>query len=160
MMKIKIIAMGKLKEKHFLSAAGEYAKRLSAFCSLEVIEIPPEKLSDTPSEKEILSVLKTEAASIEKRIPVGALRVAMCIEGKEMPSEDFGSFFNNAAVSGTGCIAFIIGSSYGLDKDLKLSCDRRLSMSQMTFPHELARVMLLEQIYRAFKIIQGSRYHK
>lgn len=160
MIKIKIIAMGRLKEKHFLSAAGEYAKRLSAFCNLEIIEIPPEKLSETPGEKEILSALKTEAANIEKRIPNGSLRVAMCIEGKEMPSEDFALFFNDAAVSGTGCITFIIGSSFGLDKDLKNSCQRRMSMSQMTFPHELARVMLLEQIYRAFKIIQGSSYHK
>ncbi len=160
MIKIKIIALGKLKEKHFAAAAGEYIKRLSAFCSLEIIEITPERIPDNPSENQILSALKAEVANCEKKIPKGSLRVAMCIEGKEMPSVDFSRYISSAAVSGKGSITFIIGSSYGLDEDFKKTADMKMSMSQMTFPHELARVMLLEQIYRAFKISNGGTYHK
>ncbi len=160
MMKIKIIALGKLKEKHFLVAAGEYIKRLSAFCNLEIIEITPERLPDNPSENQIRTALKAEAASCEKKIPKGSLTVAMCIEGKEIGSVDFSRYISSAAVSGKDSITFIIGSSYGLDEDFKKTADIKMSMSQMTFPHELARVMLLEQIYRAFKILGGGTYHK
>ena len=160
MIKIKIIAMGKLKEKHFLLSAEEYIKRLSAFCNLEIIEIPPERLPDNPSENQILATLKKEAENIEKKIPKGSLRVAMCVEGKQMPSEKFSSYISSVAVSGRDCITFIIGSSYGLCDELKKMSDIKMSMSEMTFPHELARVMLLEQIYRAFKISAGGTYHK
>lgn len=160
MIKIKLIAMGKLKEKHFDLSAREYIKRLSAFCNLEIIEITPERLPDNPSENQILMALKAEAANIKKKIPKGSLRVAMCIEGKEMESVDFSRYISSAAVSGKDSVAFIIGSSYGLDEDFKKTADIKMSMSQMTFPHELARVMLLEQIYRAFKIMAGGTYHK
>lgn len=160
MMKIKIISVGKLKEKFFIDAAREYEKRLSSFCSFEAVELTPEKLSDTPTQNEIANALKKEAAAMEKKIPQGALLVAMCIEGKQLSSEKFSKYINDAAVNGRGCIAFLIGSSYGLDEALKKSADLKMSMSEMTFPHKLARVMLTEQIYRAFKIMGGGTYHK
>lgn len=160
MIKIKIISVGKLKEKYFIDAAKEYEKRLSAFCNFEAVEITPEKLSDNPTENEILAALKKEAAAIEKKIPSGALKIAMCIEGKQMPSEKFSRYINDAAVNGRGCIVFLIGSSYGLCEQLKAASDLKMSMSEMTFPHKLARVMLTEQIYRAFKISGGGTYHK
>ena len=160
MIKIKIIALGKLKEKYFRDAVDEYAKRLSGLCNFEIVEIEPERLSDTPSEKEIEAALKKEAWQIEKRIPDGALTVAMCIEGKQLSSEDLGEFINDAGVNGRGNIVFLIGSSYGLDEELKRRAHKKISMSRMTFPHTLARVMLTEQIYRAFKIIGGGTYHK
>ena len=160
MIKIKIISVGSLKEKYFIDAAKEYEKRLSAFCGFEAIEISPERLSDNPTEKEIALALKKEAAVIQKKLPSGSLKVAMCIEGKQMPSERFSKLINEAAVNGKGCIVFLIGSSYGLDDELKKLCDIKMSMSEMTFPHKLARVMLTEQIYRAFKISGGGTYHK
>ncbi len=160
MIKIKIISVGKLKEKFFSDAAAEYEKRLSAFCSFEATEITPEKISENPTEKEIYNCLKREAAAIEKKIPQGALRVAMCIEGKQMSSQRFSKYITDAAINGKGCIVFLIGSSYGLDEGLKQTAHLKMSMSEMTFPHKLARVMLTEQIYRAFKIANGGTYHK
>lgn len=160
MIKIKIVSVGKLKERFFLDAAAEYEKRLSGLCNFEAVEISPEKISENPTEKEIYNCLKREAAAIEKKIPQGALRVAMCIEGKQMPSEKFSKYIADAAINGKGCIVFLIGSSYGLDEGLKQTADLKMSMSQMTFPHKLARVMLTEQIYRAFKISGGGTYHK
>lgn len=160
MIKIKIIAMGKLKEKFFIDAAREYEKRLSAFCKFEAIELPPERLSENPTQNEIANALKREAAAMEKKIPAGALRIAMCIEGEQFTSEKFSKYINDAAVNGRGCIVFLIGSSYGLDETLKKSAELKMSMSRMTFPHKLARVMLTEQIYRGFKIIGGGIYHK
>ncbi len=160
MMKIKIISVGKLKEKFFIDAAREYEKRLSAFCSFEALELNPEKLSDSPTQNEIANALKKEAASMEKKIPKEALRVAMCIEGKQFSSEKFSKYINDAAINGRGCIVFLIGSSYGLDETIKQTANLKMSMSEMTFPHKLARVMLTEQIYRAFKIIGGGTYHK
>ena len=160
MIKIKIISVGKLKEKFFIDAAGEYEKRLSAFCNFEAVELPPEKLSDTPGQNEIEKALKKEAAAMDKKIPQGAIRIAMCIEGKQLSSEKFSKYINDAAINGRGCIVFLIGSSYGLDDTIKQTADLKMSMSEMTFPHKLARVMLTEQIYRAFKIIGGGTYHK
>lgn len=159
MIKIKIIALGRLKEKYLRDAADEYIKRLRSYCDLEIIELNPVKLSDNPSEKEIESALKTEAEMIFKKIPQNSKITALCVEGKAVSSEKFSQSINSAAFDGAP-MCFLIGSSYGLSEELKKMAHNRLSMSEMTFPHQLFRVMLLEQIYRAFKIIEGSTYHK
>ena len=159
MIKCKIIALGSLKEKFFKEACGEYQKRLSRFCNLEICEIEPVRLPENPSAGEIENALKKEADQIIKKIPQNAKVIALCVEGKEMPSEKFAAQINEISAIGQG-ICFIIGSSYGLSKDVKKMADLRLSLSQMTFPHKLFRVMLLEQLYRGFMINQGSQYHK
>lgn len=160
MLGITIIALGKLKEKYLRDACDEYKKRLSTLCKLKIIELEPVKLSDNASDAEISKALEKEAKEIDSKIPSGSKVVAMCIEGKQMPSEKLSTFFEQTAVSGCGEITFVIGSSYGLDESVKKRADMRLSMSEMTFPHQLARVMLFEQIYRAFMISNSSRYHK
>ena len=152
--------MGALGEKHWRDACDEYKKRLSTLCRLKVVELEPVKLPDNPSVVEIEKALDKEAKEILSKIPSNAKVVAMCIEGKQMPSEKVSRFFEETAVSGCGEIVFIIGSSYGLADEVKKKAVLRLSMSQMTFPHQLARVMLLEQIYRAFMISNSSKYHK
>ncbi len=160
MLGVTIIALGKLKEKYLRDACDEYVKRLSTLCKLKIFELDPVKLPDNASPAEIDKALKKEAQVILSKIPNGAKTVAMCIEGKQMPSEKLSKFFESTSVSGCGDIVFLIGSSYGLDNEIKQKADLRLSMSEMTFPHQLARVMLLEQIYRAFMISSGSKYHK
>ena len=160
MIKITIIAVGKLKEKYFLAASDEYAKRLSRFCKLNVIEIEPAKISDSPSEREIEACLSEEGKRILQKIPGDASVTALCIEGKMISSERLSAEIANEAAAGVGHRIYIIGGSYGLSHEVKNRADRRLSMSPMTFPHKLARVMLLEQIYRAFMIEGGGTYHK
>lgn len=159
MIKITLITLGKLKEKYLRDAADEYAKRLSRYCDLQIVELNPVSLPENPSEGEISAALEREAALIEKRIPEGSYKTALCVEGKEIPSEKLAESFSVKCACGTP-MCFIIGSSYGLSERIKKMCDTRLSLSQMTFPHHLFRVMLLEQIYRAFKINEGSTYHK
>ena len=159
MIKCKIIALGSLKEKFFKEACAEYQKRLSRFCDLEICEIEPVRLPDTPSLGEIENALKKEADQIIKKIPQNAKVIALCVEGKEMPSEKLAAQIDKISAIGQG-ICFIIGSSYGLSNEVKKMADLRLSLSQMTFPHKLFRVMLLEQLYRGFMINQGSQYHK
>ncbi len=159
MIKCKIIALGSLKEKYFKDAVGEYEKRLSRFCDLEICEIEPVRLSETPSKAEIDSALKKEAELIIKKIPERATVFALCVEGKQMSSEKLAEKISDISSFGQG-LCFIIGSSYGLSIDIKNRADFRLSMSEMTFPHKLFRVMLLEQLYRGFMINQGSPYHK
>ncbi len=159
MIKITLITLGKLKEKYLRDAAEEYVKRLSRYCSLDIIEISPVSLPENPSETEIAAALGKEAALIEKRIPQSAYRIALCVEGKSLSSEDLAALeYKNGASGKPMC--FIIGSSYGLSDSIKRMCDLRLSLSAMTFPHQLFRVMLLEQVYRAFKINEGGTYHK
>lgn len=160
MLGVTIIALGKLKEKYLRDACDEYIKRLSTLCKLKIFELEPVKLGDNASQTEIDKSLEKEAKEIMSKIPQNSKVIAMCIEGKQMPSEKLSKFFENTAVAGTGDITFIIGSSYGLDESVKKRADLRLSMSEMTFPHQLARVMLLEQIYRAFMISNSSKYHK
>ena len=160
MLTVRIICVGRLKEKFYLSAAAEYLKRLSAFCRAEVEELPESRLPANPSEAEIRAALKRERESIALRIPDGALTVALCIEGKELDSVRFSELLEACALKGKSRICFLIGGSFGLDEELKAGADLRLSMSQMTFPHHLARIMLLEQLYRAFQIQGGTRYHK
>lgn len=159
MIKVKIIALGKLKEKYLRDAADEYIKRLKGYCDLEIIELSPVKLSDNPSEKEIQSALKSEAQMIIKKIPQNSKITALCVEGKGVSSEKFADSINSAAFDGAP-VCFVIGSSYGLSDEIKKLANNRLSMSEMTFPHQLFRIMLLEQLYRAFKINEGSTYHK
>lgn len=158
MFNINLITVGKLKEEYLRAASAEYSKRLKAFCTLRIIEIDECRLSDKPSQKEIQNALETEAKSIMK-VASGYI-IPMCIEGKQIKSEALSGKFGDVALSGKSEISFIIGSSYGLSDSVKSSGDFRLSMSEMTFPHQLARIMLLEQIYRAFMISSGKSYHK
>lgn len=160
MIKIKIIALGKLKEKYMASAADEYIKRLSRYCRLEIDELTPSAIPENPTSAQISAALKNEAGEIMRRIPQNSYVIAMAIEGKMLTSEELSRKIDFAAISGKNGVTFIIGSSYGLDETVKRSADMRLSVSSMTFPHQLFRVMLLEQIYRAFKISEGGTYHK
>lgn len=159
MIKIFLITLGKLKEKYLKDAVYEYGKRLSRYCSLEIAEIEPVRLPEKPSQNEINSALEREAEEIMKKIPSGSEVFALCVEGKEVSSEEFAEKIECCSNIGKS-ITFIVGSSYGLSEKIKTSADTRLSVSRMTFPHQLFRVMLLEQIYRAFKINEGSVYHK
>lgn len=159
-MNVTIICLGKLKEDYLRAACAEYAKRLSAFCKTDIVELNPVRLPDNPSQAQIDSALEEEAKLIAAKIPKGAACFAMCIEGKQYSSPEFSTLMHSAAVDGGANVVFIIGSSYGLSESIKRQCRIRLSMSKMTFPHQLARVMLLEQIYRAFQIENGGKYHK
>lgn len=159
MIKCKIIALGSLKEKYLREASKEYEKRLSRFCNLEICEIDPVKLSDKPSDLEIEGALKKETEFIKKKIPQNSKVFALCVEGKPFTSEMFAKEIKESISLGTN-FCFIIGSSYGMSQEIKKMADIRLSLSEMTFPHQLFRIMLLEQIYRAFKINEGSTYHK
>ena len=160
MLRVKIIAVGKLKEEYLREAQQEYLKRLSSFCKAEVCEIGEERLSDNPSEAEINRCLNKEAEKIIKEIPAGSYVYSMCIEGRESSSEQFSKSIEDIAVNGKSSLVFIIGSSFGLSEIIKSLSDNKLSFSQMTFPHQLARIMLLEQVYRAFSIMNNTKYHK
>lgn len=160
MIKVTFIVLGKLKESYLRDACAEYEKRLGAFCKLDIIELAPVKLPENPSQQQISDALQKESAEIQKRIPSGAKIYSLCIEGKMMSSEQLASEIEKSAVGGSGNLVMIIGSSFGLSDEIKRLSDVRLSMSPMTFPHQLARVMALEQIYRAFQINSGGKYHK
>lgn len=155
-----LLCVGKMKEKYYTDAFAEYKKRLGAFCRFEVEELTEQRLSENPSEKEIAAALDKEAAEIEKRIPAGAAVVAMCVEGKEMSSPALAKQLQSWTNAGKSRLCFVVGGSCGLSEKIKARADLRLSVSPMTFPHHLFRVMLAEQIYRAFTILEGSRYHK
>ena len=160
MQKVTIICTGKLKEKFYLDAAAEYAKRLSRFCTLTILELPEERLPESPSPAQIEAALAREADAVRAKLPAGCLLIAMCVEGQERSSEALARYLAEAAARGAGHIVFLIVRSYGMHPSLKQQADLRLSMSPMTFPHHLLRVMLLEQIYRAYQINAGSKYHK
>lgn len=160
MIGVTIICEAKLKEKYLRDACDEYIKRLGAYCRLNIVELTPRRLPENPSEAEIANALEAEGKEIISKIPAGSAVYAMCIEGKQIPSEQLAQRISECSVRGYSSITFIIGSSYGLSDEVKRAADFRLSMSQMTFPHQLARVMLLEQIYRAFRIASGGKYHK
>ena len=160
MLNIKFICVGKLRERFYIDAFNEYARRLSAYCKFECAELNETKLGDKPSDKEIENALVRESADIEKAIPKDAYVIAMCVGAKQLKSEELAQKINSLALSGRGKICFIIGGSFGMAESVKQRADMLLGMSEMTFPHHLARVMLTEQIYRSFKIIEGSRYHK
>jgi len=160
MQKVTILCVGKLKEKFYAEAVAEYSKRLKRHCTLEIIELPESRLPEDPSPAEIRQALAAEAALIEARLPKGGALIAMCIEGKELSSPALAEKVEQFGLSGASQLTFLIGGSVGLDASLKQKADLRLSMSPMTFPHHLARIMLLEQIYRAYQILAGSKYHK
>ncbi len=157
MLPVNIIALGQLKESHFRAAADEYKKRLR---TVSEIEIRDERLPQSPSASQIKAALEKEADRILAAVPKRSFTVAMCIEGRQMTSEEFSKALDDAALSGHSSVTFIIGSSHGLSDRVKAASDLKLSMSKMTFPHKLARVMLLEAVYRASEISAGSKYHK
>ena len=160
MLAVKLICVGKMRERFFIDAFAEYVKRLQAYCKFECVELTEQRISDNPSQNEIAAALAREAADIGRSIPTDAYVVAMCVEGRQMKSEGMGDLIAARADSGKPKLCFVVGGSFGLDESVKRRADMRLSMSEMTFPHHLARVMLAEQIYRGFKINEGSKYHK
>ena len=159
MLNVRFITLGTLKEQYLRDAAAEYEKRLGAFCRFENIQLKEERLSDSPSQSEIKSALERESAKILEQIPPRAYCIAMCVEGKQLSSEELAQKLD-VAVQDTSDICFIIGSSFGLSDMVKQRADMRLSVSKLTFPHQLMRVILLEAVYRAFNIQKGTKYHK
>ena len=159
-LKIKIICVGKLKEKYLKDAIAEYAKRLGRFCNFEICELNDEKIPDNPSAAECKQVIKNEGDAILKHLSKDSFVVALCVEGKAMSSEDFARKISSVTLSGKSTIDFIIGGSLGLDDSVKNKSDLKLSFSSFTFPHQLVRLILAEQIYRAFKINNNEEYHK
>ena len=160
MFEITLLTVGKLKEKFYLSAAAEYEKRLKGYCQFRIIELPETRLPDNPSPAEISAGLEKEADLILAKIPKNAWFCALTPEGKLQSSEDLAKLLGNAKLSGKSAACFLIGSSFGMAPRVKAAADFKLSMSPMTFPHHLARIMVLEQIYRAESIQAGSKYHK
>lgn len=160
MQKITVLCVGKLKERFYQEAAAEYVKRLGRHCKLDVVELPESRLPEDPSPGEIQRALAAEAAAIREKLPRGGAVIALCIEGKPCSSVELSRRMQELAVSGKSQLTFLIGGSVGLAEDLKRQADWRLSMSPMTFPHHLARIMLLEQIYRACQIAASTKYHK
>jgi len=148
MLGVKLICVGRLKEKHYIEACAEYEKRLSRYCSFELVEVPES------------GDLAKDGDGVLAKIPAGAHVVALCIEGKLHSSQDLADLVQDCALTGKSRVCFLIGGSDGLADAVKSRADRKLSMSRMTFPHHLARVMVMEQIYRAFTIIEGGKYHK
>ena len=159
MLSVYLICEGKLKEPFYKDACAEYSKRLSAYCKLTLVEIPEVKLSKDPTLGEITNALAKEGDAIRQKIPPSARVAALCVEGRMRSSEEMARMIP-AQGSQDKHLVFLIGGSYGLHPSIKAEASVQLSMSPMTFPHHLARVMLLEQIYRAFKINEGSSYHK
>lgn len=160
MFDITLITMGKLKEKFYLSAADEYAKRLKGYCRFQLLELPEHRLPEAPSPAEINAGLEKEAELILSKIPKGAWFCVFTPEGKELSSEDFAKKLKDVKLSGKSSACFLIGSSFGMAERIKKMADLKLSMGRMTFPHHLARIMVLEQLYRAEAIQAGSKYHK
>ena len=160
MLRGTVICVGKLTEKFYAEAAAEYVKRLGRYCRLELIELPEQRLPDAPSPAEIERALSKEADAIRGKIPHASSVVALCIEGKLRSSEEVAQMLGTCQHRGEKGLVFVIGGSFGLHASIKSGAWVRLSMSPMTFPHHLARVMLLEQIYRGFQILEGGKYHK
>ena len=159
-MKIQIICVGKLKEKYLKDGIAEYAKRLGRFCTFEITELPDEKIPQNPSDAECRRVLEAEGNEILKRIGRDSFVIPLCIEGKPLSSEAFAKKIAEITLGGKSSIAFVIGGSLGLSDEVKRRGDFRLSFSEFTFPHQLMRLVLIEQIYRAFKINSNEEYHK
>ena len=160
MLTVGIICVGKLKEKYWKEACSEYIKRLSKFCKFSVQEISEYKVSENPCDAEILAALNCEGKLILNAMSKFDKSVCLCIESKIFSSEDLSKLIEKESTYGISSICFVIGGSWGLSNRVKNKCDISLSMSRMTFPHQLARVMLCEQIYRAFNISANGKYHK
>ena len=160
MISVDIVAVGKLKETWMREGCAEYLKRMRLWGSVSITEVEEFRLPDDPSPAQIAACIEKEGERILQKLPKGAALVAMCIEGRQLSSEGLAQFFEKTANSGTSPAAFVIGGSYGLSEAVKQRAALRLSMSPMTFPHQLARVMLCEQVYRAFSINAHAKYHK
>lgn len=161
MQKVNILCIGKIKEKYFAQAIDEYAKRLQAFCKLRIIELAEEKIRGiNPNPAQIAEVLQAEGKRIMQKISPSDYVIALCIEGKPRTSEELAGTLNTLAVTGRSTVDFVIGGSYGLSDEVKAAADEKLSMSRMTFPHTMARMILAEQIYRAYEIASNGKYHK
>ena len=164
MQKVNILCIGKIKEKYFAQAIDEYAKRLQAFCKLRIIELAEEKIrGNNPNPAQIAEVLQAEGKRIMQKISPSDYVIALCIEGKLRTSEELAGTLNTLAVTGRSTVDFVIGGSYGsygLSDEVKAAADEKLSMSRMTFPHTMARMILAEQIYRAYEIASNGKYHK
>ena len=160
MLSVRLICVVKLKEKFYREACAEYEKRLKGYCKLEIVELTEQRLPDRPAQAEIDAALRREAETVRAKIPNGAAVIAMCIEGKTQSSEQLAATLTDWMNRGVSQLCILIGGSCGLDETLKRSASLRLSMSPMTFPHHLARVMVLEQVYRALNIAAGGKYHK
>lgn len=159
-MNISTICVGRLKEKYLKQAIDEYSKRLSRYCKLEIIEVPDEKTPDNASEKEELLIKEKEGLNILKHVKDNMFVITLNLKGKMLSSEELAGFIKEAGIKGNSNIAFVIGGSLGLSKAVLDRADFSLCFSKMTFPHQLMRVILLEQVYRGFRIINGEPYHK
>ncbi len=160
MLQVRFICVGKLRERFYLDAFEEYGNRLSGYCRFECVEIAEQRLPEDPSAAQIRAALEKEAAEILRAVPQDAFLTALCVEGKQQPSEWMAELIAGRENSGKPKLCFVIGGSHGLSETVKARADYRLSMSKMTFPHHLARVILAEQLYRGYKIKEGSHYHK
>jgi 23S rRNA (pseudouridine1915-N3)-methyltransferase len=159
-MKVTVISVGKLKEKYIKDGIGEYVKRLSRFCDIEMVEVEDEQAPENLSPAQEQQVKKKEAEKVLKKVKDGSTVIVLDVKGERMGSEGFAAKLGSFFVSGTSHLTFIIGGSLGLDPSLTSIARLRFSMSELTFPHQLARFILMEQLYRAFKIINGETYHK
>ncbi len=159
MITVKLIAIGSLKEGYLKDAFSEYSKRLGGMCNFELIELKEHKLPDSPSEKEISTALSEEGKRILPLLSPRAFKIALCVEGKQLSSEHLARALSDVSMSYSE-ICLVIGSSHGLCDEVKTTCDLRLSVSKLTFPHQLMRIILAEVLYRSFNIIKGTKYHK
>lgn len=160
MLRVTVLCVGKCKEAYWREACAEYQKRLGGFCRFQVVEVEEERAPENPSPAQIEAIVTAEGKRLLDKLPAGAYPVALCIEGKPASSEELAARMDKIAVEGNSHLVFLIGGSWGLSPAVKQAAGWRMSMSPMTFPHQLARVMLLEQIYRAFQISGGGKYHK
>ncbi len=160
MLNVRVLTVGRLKEDYWRKACAEYLKRLGGYCKAEVIEVEEYRLPDSPSQAQINQAIEQEGRRLEGKIPRGAAIISLCIEGDKLTSPQFSSRIDRMAVEGESTLVFLIGGSYGLWQELKNRSCFKLSFSPMTFPHQMARVLLLEQLYRAFSISGGGKYHK
>lgn len=159
MINVSVIAVGKLKESYLRDGCNEYIKRLGAYSKINVVEIDEEKICDNPSQTQIDCVIKKEGERILKKIPKNSAVIPLCIEGKEYSSPEFSSLIEKISLENSS-ICFVIGGSFGLSEDVKKLGNTKLSFGKMTLPHQIARMVLLEQVYRAFSISNNSKYHK
>ncbi len=159
-MKITVLCVGKIKENYFAAAVAEYTKRLSRYATIQIVEVPDEKTPDGASAAEEAQILRTEGGRLMKHMQNDAYRIVLAIDGEAVDSVQLSEKLEKIAVSGNGHIQFIIGGSLGLSSEVQQKANWRLSFSKLTFPHQLMRVVLLEQIYRAFRIRNNEPYHK
>ena len=159
-MKITVLTVGKIKEKYYRDAVAEYEKRLSKYATINIIEVPDEKTKENPSDAELFQILETEGNKLLSKIPESAYVIALDIAGKKYDSVEFSKFIEEKMNTGNSHLLFVIGGSLGLSHGVKKRADAKISFSDMTFPHQLMRVILLEQIYRGYRIMRNEPYHK